>query len=111
MKKYRDIFEKQHGLFRSTRLDLDKMANNTRFIVTPLFIHILNRVVDGIINNGPRAISITGPYGTGKSTTVLEVLHLLESESSKINELRDQYPNFHWPSTLPKVFSIPVIGI
>lgn len=109
--KYRDLFGTQHGFLRSTRLDMDKLATDTHFVVTPLFTHVLNRVVEGLLENGPRAISITGPYGSGKSTTILELLRLLESDKTNLLTLQDQYPELLWPSELPKVFSIPVTGV
>ncbi|MCL6442971.1 MAG: ATP-binding protein [Alicyclobacillus sp.] len=109
--KYRELFRTQHEFFRSTRIDLDKVALNKNFVVTPLFAHVLDRVVEGLLADGPRAISVTGPYGTGKSTTILQLLRILESEEHDRLRLQDDFPELRWTANLPRVISIPVIGV
>lgn len=109
--KYRDLFRVHQGFLRSTRLDMDIVTTGNHFVVTPLFAHVLNRVVEGILENGPRAISITGPYGSGKSTTVLELLRLLESDNKNLLAIVERHSELLWPTKLPKVFSIPVTGV
>ena len=108
--KYRDLFGTQYNFLRSTRLELDKNYGSSSFVVTPIFVNVLNRVVDGLLGDEPRAISITGPYGTGKSTTILEILRLLESDQIRIADFRKKYPELPWHSALPKVFSITLTG-
>ncbi len=111
MMKYRDVFLQQHNFLRSTRLDLDKADSSTNFVATPLFAHVLDRVITGLCSNGPRAISVTGPFGTGKSTTIFKLLQLLESGDDKqFKELGRAYPELEPISSLPQIIPIPVYG-
>ncbi|MHB1681274.1 MAG: ATP-binding protein [Bacilli bacterium] len=109
---YREIFHEQRAFLRSTRIDLDIAASDTSFVVTPLFAHVLDRVLQGLLVDGPRAISITGPYGTGKSTTILQLLRLLESDDHKLlKTLQNQFPEFRSILPLPQIIAITVIGV
>lgn len=109
--KYRQFFTSQREFLRSTRIDLDKEKPHMKFVTTPLFIHVLSRVLQGLTNDGPRAISVTGPYGTGKSTTILQLIQLLENgDHSRFETLQSEYAELGAHSELPSVVAIPVNG-
>lgn len=82
--KYRTLFAERTDFFRSVRIDLDQQRKTNHFIVTPLFTSLLERVISGLNLDGPRAISITGPYGSGKSETVLQLVKLLEEHHNDL---------------------------
>lgn len=110
--KYREVFVTPRDFLRSTRIDLDSNTSNPNYVFTPLFARVLSRVVEGLLSNGPRAISITGPYGSGKSTAILELLRLLEShDRDRFAKLQREFPELQRFDALPKVISITVIGI
>ncbi len=110
--KYREIFNNQPKFFRSTRIDLDDVRVDKGFVLTPLFAYIVNRALDGVFNDGPRAISITGPYGSGKSISVLQLVHLFESQDlSILKRLQQIRPELVSYTQLPKVIAFPVIGV
>lgn len=109
--KYRDLFRIHHEFSRSTRIDLDKTAPKMNFVVTPFFTHLLDRVVEGLLGDGPRAISITGPYGAGKSTTVLQLLWLLEAKEHQHLDLLEGVFEQRAISDLPDIIPIPIVGV
>lgn len=82
--KYRHLFASRPEFFRSVRIDLDTERMNGKFITTPLFGKVAERIVSGLSKNGPRAITITGPYGSGKSATTLQVIKMLETKSKEL---------------------------
>ncbi len=75
---YRELFETKSVFFRSVRVDRD--ADQVHgYLVTPLFGSVLERLLRGLAGTGSRALTITGPYGTGKSATILHAARLLSS--------------------------------
>lgn len=71
------LFSINHDSLRSVRIDLDQHATKT-FVVTPLFLQLLQRALAARPVGSPgRAMSIVGPYGTGKSASALALAQLL----------------------------------
>lgn len=96
----------------------DSILDN--YIMTPLSIKVMERLLSGLSDqNNQSAWTITGPYGAGKSASLLFIMQLLGRKESKNlqNKLHlfapdlEQYiinvlPN--WPKTLSLI--IPLLG-
>ena len=58
------------------------------FVPTSRAFHTVGRVIDGIsAESKPRAWSLTGPYGSGKSMFSLFLAHLLEKPAESNTKL------------------------
>lgn len=75
---YRELFAYKPEFFRSVRIDRDNVKSHD-YLVTPLFGSIFERLLNGLEGHGHRALSLTGPYGTGKSAAMLYAAGLLSS--------------------------------
>lgn len=74
--RYRQAFDIQPGFFRSVRIDQDQTFAD-RYVITPPFVDIVDRLFRGLVGQGSRALSVTGPYGTGKSAALMMAAELL----------------------------------
>lgn len=74
---YREAFRRNPEFFRSIRIDRDRA--NSSYVMTPLFYLVLERILNGLDGRGGRALSITGPYGSGKSAAMLVAGDLVSS--------------------------------
>lgn len=91
--RYRDLFARRPEFFRSVRIDVDDPQDRS-FHVTPMFVDVLGRIVEGITTPSARAITVTGPYGMGKSATLLQIALLLETrDASLLRQLAVVNPN------------------
>jgi len=83
---YRDIIKESPEFYRSVRIDRDHHRDSNTFVITPIFLSLLQRMVDGLISDGPRAISITGPYGSGKSVSMMHLARILQHKDPALVE-------------------------
>lgn len=76
--------EKQLQLFRrSTRLERDGTSAGLRgYIPTPRGVELVGQMLDSLNSNDYKAFSITGPYGSGKSSFAVFLTALFEPERS-----------------------------
>lgn len=76
--------QQQLGLFRrSTRLERDGTKTGLQgYIPTPRGLELLRQVLDALASNDYKAFSLTGPYGSGKSSFAVFLSALFEAESS-----------------------------
>lgn len=67
-------------------INIERDGSNTDilndFQVTPMVLHLLSRLADGMEGEGVQAWSLTGPYGTGKSSFCVFLLFLLSGEDA-----------------------------
>jgi hypothetical protein len=90
--RYRDGFRDRPAFFRSIRIDQDDPRSRD-FHLTPTFLTVLQRVVAAFHETGSRALTVTGPYGTGKSATMLQIGHLVETgDPVLLEKVRDHGP-------------------
>jgi hypothetical protein len=77
--------QQQLQLFRrSTRLERDgTSAGLNGYIPTPRGLELVGQLVDALASNDYKAFSITGPYGSGKSSFAVFLSALFESKSSE----------------------------
>ncbi|WP_020375123.1 hypothetical protein [Sulfobacillus thermosulfidooxidans] len=80
---YRELFAYQPEFFRSVRIDRDNVKFHN-YLVTPLFGSVFERLLNGLEGRGNRALSLTGPYGTGKSAAMLYAAGLLSSRDPEL---------------------------
>lgn len=76
--------QKHLQLFRrSTRLDRDDTAEGLRgYIPTPRGLELLGQLLDALASNDYKAFSVTGPYGSGKSSFAVFLSALFEPQTS-----------------------------
>lgn len=109
---YRDLFLNRPDFFRSIRIDADPPRSES-FQITPAFLTLLERVLEGIEGPGARALTVTGPFGTGKSMTLLHLGHLLEMrDPTLLHAIGQLQPSLADRVTqVPRLWAIPVLGI
>lgn len=80
--------QQQLKLFRrSTRLERDSTGDGLKgYIPTPRGLELVAQVVDSLGSNDYKAFSITGPYGSGKSSFAVFLSALFESASSDAHQ-------------------------
>lgn len=76
--------QKQLQLFRrSTRLDRDALDEDLKtYIPTPRGLELISQLLDALASNDYKAFSVTGPYGSGKSSFAVFLSALFESHTS-----------------------------
>jgi hypothetical protein len=88
-------FVKLTGLkHRSTRIDADSRSRDvlSDYVLQPSVEKALRTMADAL-THGCRAFTWTGPYGTGKSTTALLLIGLLDSASPLAGAAHECVPN------------------
>jgi len=89
---------------RSTRIDNDLTKDFLdHFIFHSTGKKVLNQITSSINNSNQCAFTLTGPYGTGKSSLALFLQALLSSDS-KIKKQATQIANFSKTSGFTKLF-------
>jgi len=80
--------QKQLHLFRrSTRLERDGTEEGLRgYIPTPRGLELLGQLLDALASNDYKAFSVTGPYGSGKSSFAVFLSALFEPQTSSAYE-------------------------
>jgi len=80
--------QKQLQLFRrSTRLERDGNEQGLRgYIPTPRGLELLGQLLDALASNDYKAFSVTGPYGSGKSSFAVFMSALFEPQTSSAYE-------------------------
>jgi energy-coupling factor transporter ATP-binding protein EcfA2 len=80
--------EKQLQLFRrSTRLERDGTEEGLKgYIPTPRGLELLGQLLDALASNDYKAFSVTGPYGSGKSSFAVFLSALFEPQTSSAYE-------------------------
>ena len=89
---------------RSTRIDNDisvEFLNNYIFHDTSK--KVLDQIANSITNTNQSAFTLTGPYGTGKSSLALYLKGLV-SKDLKIKKLAEKKSNYNSRHTFYKVF-------
>ena len=89
---------------RSTRIDNDisvEFLNNYIFHDTSK--KVLDQIANSITNTNQSAFTLTGPYGTGKSSLALYLKGLV-SKDLKIKKLAEKKSNYNSRHTFHKVF-------
>lgn len=78
--------EQQLYLFRrSTRIERDtNRVGLSAYIPTPRGIELVSQLLDSLISNDYKAFSITGPYGSGKSSFAVFLTALFEASHSEV---------------------------
>jgi hypothetical protein len=76
--------QKQLKLFRrSTRLERDATDEGLKaYIPTPRGLELIGQLLDALASNDYKAFSVTGPYGSGKSSFAVFLSALFESQTS-----------------------------
>ncbi len=74
---YRDLVNKNLSFLRSIRVDRD-LDSSRSYIVTPIFVHVVRRIVGALTESRGGAYSVTGPYGAGKSAAMLQIAQILQ---------------------------------
>jgi len=68
---------------RSTRLERDDSEDGLReYIPTPRGLELVGQLLDALASNDYKAFSVTGPYGSGKSSFAVFLSALFEPETS-----------------------------
>jgi hypothetical protein len=80
--------QKQLQLFRrSTRLERDGTEEGLKgYIPTPRGLELLGQLLDALASNDYKAFSVTGPYGSGKSSFAVFLSALFEPQTSRAYE-------------------------
>jgi energy-coupling factor transporter ATP-binding protein EcfA2 len=72
---------------RSTRLERDCTSDSLKgYIPTPRGLELIGQMLDSLASNDYKAFSITGPYGSGKSSFAVFLTALLEPNSSDAHQ-------------------------
>ena len=89
---------------RSTRID-NKISKSflDNFIFHDTGKKVLNQIANSITNTNQSAFSLTGPYGTGKSSLGL-FLNALISQDNKIKKQAEKISNYNSKHIFSKVF-------
>ena len=89
---------------RSTRIDNEiSKSFLENFIFHDTGKKVLNQIANSITNTNQSAFSLTGPYGTGKSSLGL-FLNALISKDSKIKKQAEKISNYNSKHIFSKVF-------
>ena len=80
--------QKQLQLFRrSTRLERDGTGEGlTGYIPTPRGLELVGQLLDALASNDYKAFSVTGPYGSGKSSFAVFLSALFEPQASSAHQ-------------------------
>lgn len=87
MKRMNEVVGVKTELTRSANVEYDLqrwLTEKPHYINTPLCHSTIQRVVEGLRNNGNRSWCLIGPYGSGKSTALLALSQLLCGSSSAV---------------------------
>lgn len=81
------IQDKLQPFRRSTRLERDDTSDALKsYIPTPRGLELVGQLVDSLGSNDYKAFSITGPYGSGKSSFAVFLTALFEREDSDVHQ-------------------------
>ena len=90
---------------RSTRIDNEiSKAFLDHFIFHDTSRKVLDQIANSVRNSNQSAFTLTGPYGTGKSSLAL-YLKALISNNSKIKAQAEKISNYNSKHSFSKVFS------
>ena len=80
--------QKQLQLFRrSTRLERDGTSEGlSGYIPTPRGLELVGQLLDALASNDYKAFSVTGPYGSGKSSFAVFLSALFEPQASSAHQ-------------------------
>lgn len=117
MTSLQQIIHIEQSAVRSIRLedDFQQAGLTPNYVLTPQGLVSLERVFNGLANQGTKAWTLTGPYGSGKSFFGLFLSRLLNGASASRQNLALVHPTLaekieSWLSDTHGLLTIPITG-